>query len=80
MFTIGQSVLCIDASMGRNLGAVLEKGRTYTVVEFIPPEQCRSLPENDACRWDENGGRIEVKEARQCRWKGNRFQATLVVN
>ena len=73
MFQKGQVVKCIDAKMG-GIGAVLTKGGTYHIEEYLSPEECaRSMP-NNIPGWEKEGGRVVVKEEPLCHWYGRRFE------
>ena len=73
MFKKGQAVICVDNKMG-NIGPYLNQGKTYHIKEFVPPEECESLPYNEICEWDKNGGRVELEEEPGLRWSGYRFE------
>ena len=72
MFQAGQYVICVDEKMGE-IGPVFTKGRTYIVEEFIAPEDCARLFPNHPAKWEEEGGRMKVKE-NPGYWFGRRFE------
>lgn len=73
VFVRGEKVECVNSDMGK-IAPCLEKGRIYTIREFVPPEYCVILgPNNNICHWDERGGRVNLLEKPLCFFFGYRF-------
>ena len=78
MFRKGLPVKCIlvddeTGNGGHNSSfAILNKDQTYHVEEFNIPEECaRLFPEQSF--WQENGGRMILREYPKLRFFGKRF-------
>lgn len=76
MFIKDQAVKCIDAKMGV-VGPCLTEGKIYHIAEFVSPEECRRLWPGNHYGWENEGGRVELKEESPPgnHFFGRRFQA-----
>lgn len=75
MFEKGQKVKCVILDDEGGIGPVLVKDKEYTVRQFLSLEECaKVLTNTDDKFWQEEGGRMELKELPRLYFFGKRFE------